>query len=171
MKPQQEQLNWMQVESHYGALLLLVSAKGLVRCEPALCAEAFVLRHQQAGRSLQRASEVLRLAWQDQIQQALHPTGRLPQLDVQGTAFQQQVWLALRWIPYGQTWSYSQLAEALGRPKAVRAVASACGANPISLLLPCHRVVAKDGGLGGYHWGTDLKARFLQLEALPPSAA
>lgn len=85
-------------------------------------------------------------------------------LDVRGTAFQAAVWDALGRIPLGQTCSYSELARAIGRPDAVRAVASACAGNRIGLLIPCHRVIAADGGLAGYRWGVERKARLLERE-------
>ncbi|HLW54951.1 MAG TPA: bifunctional DNA-binding transcriptional regulator/O6-methylguanine-DNA methyltransferase Ada [Candidatus Angelobacter sp.] len=85
-------------------------------------------------------------------------------LDIQGTAFQQLVWNALRRIPRGQTRSYSEVAEALGHPKAVRAVAGACAANPVAVVVPCHRVVQKNGKLSGYRWGTKRKAALLESE-------
>ena len=83
---------------------------------------------------------------------------------IKGTEFQQAVWRALAQIPYGQTCSYKELAQALGRPKAVRAVANAVGQNPLSILLPCHRVLAHDGGLGGYRGGLDMRTYLLNLE-------
>jgi len=86
-------------------------------------------------------------------------------LDVQGTAFQQKVWKALRKIPAGKTVSYADVARAIGAPKAVRAVAGACAANPVAVAIPCHRVVAKDGGLGGYHWGAERKRALLARES------
>lgn len=85
-------------------------------------------------------------------------------LDLRGTAFQVRVWEALRGIPRGQTRSYAEVAEAIGRPTAVRAVASACAANPAAIVVPCHRVVRKDGSLGGYRWGLDVKSALLQAE-------
>ncbi|MDA8480924.1 bifunctional DNA-binding transcriptional regulator/O6-methylguanine-DNA methyltransferase Ada [Citrobacter sp. Awk 4] len=85
-------------------------------------------------------------------------------LDIQGTAFQQQVWQALRTIPCGETVSYQQLANAIGKPKAVRAVASACGANKLAIVIPCHRVVRGDGSLSGYRWGVARKAQLLKRE-------
>lgn len=85
-------------------------------------------------------------------------------LDVQGTAFQQRVWQALRAIPAGATTTYTELAQTLGRPSAVRAVASACAANPCAVAVPCHRVVRKDGGLAGYRWGIERKAELLRRE-------
>src|SRR5207247_818049 len=73
-------------------------------------------------------------------------------LDLQATAFQLRVWEELKRIPYGATRSYSQIAQSIGRPTATRAVARACATNPVSLAVPCHRVVREDGGLGGYRW-------------------
>ena len=86
-------------------------------------------------------------------------------LDIRGTAFQQRVWLALREIPVGKTLSYSQLAQNIGKPKAVRAVASACAANKIAVAIPCHRVVRMDGALSGYRWGLVRKANLLEKES------
>jgi AraC family transcriptional regulator of adaptative response/methylated-DNA-[protein]-cysteine methyltransferase len=74
------------------------------------------------------------------------------------------VWEALRSIPRGETRTYSQIAELIGQPQAVRAVAQACASNPLALLIPCHRVVRADGGLGGYRWGVDLKRALLDAE-------
>lgn len=81
-----------------------------------------------------------------------------------GTPFQRRVWLRLREIPAGRTWSYSELARAVGRPAAVRAVGAANGANPIALVLPCHRVIGKDGSLTGYGGGLDRKRWLLRHE-------
>lgn len=85
-------------------------------------------------------------------------------LDIRGTAFQRRVWEVLQAIPAGQTRSYSDIAEALGMPRAVRAVASACAANRIAVAIPCHRAVARDGSLAGYRWGLDRKAALLARE-------
>ena len=86
-------------------------------------------------------------------------------LDIQGTAFQQRVWQALRDIPHGSTISYRQLAERIGAPKAIRAVASACAANMLAMAIPCHRVVGSDGRLTGYRWGIARKQELLKREA------
>src|SRR6266567_1975874 len=86
-------------------------------------------------------------------------------VDVQATAFQWRVWEMLRAIPYGSTRSYSAIAQALGNPKAARAVAHACATNPVSLVIPCHRVVRENGALGGYRWGLERKQRLLAEEA------
>lgn len=85
-------------------------------------------------------------------------------LDVRGTAFQQRVWAALRAIPPGETVSYTELAQRIGSPAAVRAVAGACAANPVAVAIPCHRVVRNDGGLSGYRWGIERKAALIKRE-------
>lgn len=93
------------------------------------------------------------------------PGGRLPlPMDVQGTAFQQKVWQELCQIPLGSTRSYSEVAQAIGEPHAVRAVAAACAANKMAVAIPCHRVVSSDGSLSGYRWGVSRKAKLLQSE-------
>ncbi|MFJ3155053.1 bifunctional DNA-binding transcriptional regulator/O6-methylguanine-DNA methyltransferase Ada [Pseudomonas protegens] len=86
-------------------------------------------------------------------------------LDVQGTAFQERVWRALREIPPGTTVSYTEIAERIGSPKAVRAVAQACATNHIAVAIPCHRVVRRNGDLAGYRWGVDRKRELLHREA------
>ncbi len=85
-------------------------------------------------------------------------------LDIGATAFQRRVWDALRRIRYGQTRSYTEIAESLGAPRAVRAVANACASNPVALAIPCHRVIGKDGAIAGYRWGTPRKETLLETE-------
>jgi AraC family transcriptional regulator, regulatory protein of adaptative response / methylated-DNA-[protein]-cysteine methyltransferase len=85
-------------------------------------------------------------------------------LDLHGTAFQRSVWKALCAIPRGQTRTYGQIATALGQPGAARAVGAACGANPVALLVPCHRALRAGGGLGGFRWGLEKKQMLLALE-------
>ncbi len=85
-------------------------------------------------------------------------------LDIRGTAFQQRVWQALRKIPPGTTATYAEISQHIGAPKAVRAVASACGANKIAVAIPCHRVVRTDGSLSGYRWGVERKRALLERE-------
>lgn len=87
-------------------------------------------------------------------------------LDVRGTAFQQRVWQALREIPAGRTVSYSQIAQRIGAPKAVRAVGAAVGANPLAVAIPCHRVIRHDGSLCGYRWGVERKRALIEREAI-----
>jgi AraC family transcriptional regulator of adaptative response/methylated-DNA-[protein]-cysteine methyltransferase len=86
-------------------------------------------------------------------------------LDIRGTAFQQRVWKALARIPAGKTASYAEIAKRIGAPKATRAVAQACGANPLAVAIPCHRVVRTDGDVAGYRWGVERKRALLDREA------
>ena len=86
-------------------------------------------------------------------------------LDVRGTAFQQRVWMALREIPVGQTASYASIAEKIGSPRSVRAVAGACAANALAVAIPCHRVVRHDGNLSGYRWGVERKRELIARES------
>jgi len=90
--------------------------------------------------------------------------GKIPELNPIGTEFQQSIWRALQQIPKGKTTTYAQIAEAIGRPKAVRAVGTAIGANPIAYLIPCHRVTKSDGGIGGFRWGLECKKKILDWE-------
>lgn len=105
----------------------------------------------------------------EQVQKILNHLDRneprldLP-LDIRSTAFQRQVWEKLRAIPYGQTVSYGDVAKALGKPGAVRAVGRACATNPVALVIPCHRVVREDRSLGGYRWGLERKKKLLESE-------
>ena len=97
-----------------------------------------------------------------------HLDGRRPRLDlpidVQATSFQWQVWKALAEIPSGETRTYAQVAAAIGRPRAVRAVGHACAMNKVAILIPCHRVVPSAGGVGKYRWGADRKKALLDRE-------
>ena len=86
-------------------------------------------------------------------------------LDIRGTAFQRRVWEALREIPMGSTASYMDIANRIGSPRSVRAVAQACGANALAIAIPCHRVVRNDGALSGYRWGVERKRMLLDREA------
>jgi AraC family transcriptional regulator of adaptative response/methylated-DNA-[protein]-cysteine methyltransferase len=85
-------------------------------------------------------------------------------LDIRSTAFQRRVWAALRAIPHGTVTTYAGLARSLGMPNGARAVGSACAANPVAIVLPCHRVVRGDGGLGGYRWGLERKHQLIERE-------
>nr|WP_245804717.1 methylated-DNA--[protein]-cysteine S-methyltransferase [Halobacillus hunanensis] len=84
--------------------------------------------------------------------------------DIKGTAFQHRVWEVLKQIPYGETFTYSQIAHMIGKPSAVRAVGTAIGANPVLVFIPCHRVVGKNGSLTGYRGGLEMKKNLLQIE-------
>ena len=151
-----------------GALRLASTAKGLAflelphasgrglegwlrRCLPdARCSESEAA-HREAGSQLLEYLEGARTRFE------------LP-LDLRGTPFQLRVWEALLEIPYGETRSYREIARAVRKPDAVRAVGSANGANPVALVVPCHRVIQSGGRLGGYGGGLELKARLLAME-------
>jgi AraC family transcriptional regulator of adaptative response/methylated-DNA-[protein]-cysteine methyltransferase len=158
--------------SPIGILIAVASARGLVAVrigtdETTLECEM----EEEFGRaSLRRADDAMADYLTALQTHAL--TGRatdLP-LDPRGTAFQIQVWNALREIPAGQTRTYAQVAASIGKPTGARAVASACASNPIALAIPCHRVIRGDGSLAGYAWGLQLKERLLALEAQPQAA-
>ena len=104
--------------------------------------------------------------WIQSLRQHLKSAAPLPDLplDIRATAFTMRVWEYLRTIPQGQVRSYSQVAEGVGKPSAVRAVARACASNKVALLIPCHRVIRNDGGLGGYRWGIGRKQAILERE-------
>lgn len=112
------------------------------------------------GRSLQRVAVQARTAVESPGSKLSLP------LDPQGTPFQQRVWRALRDVPAGSTATYSDIAARIGAPSAVRAVAHACGANPVAVAIPCHRIVRRDGRLVGYLWGIERKRELLRREAL-----
>lgn len=98
------------------------------------------------------------------LAESIFVKGEKPSLKPIGTDFQLQVWEALQEIPQGTTSTYASIAQRIGNPRAVRAVGTAIGANPIGYLIPCHRVVRTDGGLGGFRWGLELKKKILELE-------
>jgi AraC family transcriptional regulator of adaptative response/methylated-DNA-[protein]-cysteine methyltransferase len=97
--------------------------------------------------------------------EGLPPGLELPPLDVPASRFRRRVWEALRKITRGETRTYADVASALGRPRAARAVGQACAANPVALLVPCHRVVPAAGGAGGYRWGSERKRALLRAES------
>jgi len=104
--------------------------------------------------------------WLNQVLE--HVNGKSPRidlpLDIQATAFQWRVWNELRQIPLGATRSYQEIAKAIGKPKAIRAVARACAGNHAALVIPCHRVIREDKSLGGYRWGLERKRKLLETE-------
>ena len=92
-----------------------------------------------------------------------------PPMDIRGTPFQFAVWEQLRAIPAGETRSYSEIARRIGRPRAIRAVGTANGANPVSIIIPCHRAIRASGHLGGYRWGLERKRKLLEMERKRPA--
>lgn len=150
-----------------GWLLAAATERGLCAVRLGDSAEALeaTLRHEFAAAEIHQQEGGLAL-WVDTIVAYLR--GEQPHLDlpfdVRATAFQQRVWKALQSIPYGETRSYAQVAQAINNPKAVRAVARACASNSVALVVPCHRVVRGDGDLGGYRWGVERKQKLLAME-------
>jgi len=148
--------------------------KALIGATPlGICAVYFGARERPLASELRarfpkarisRSPELLRFA--KARLKAVFEGARDPELplDIRATAFQAKVWESLRAIPFGETRTYLEIARSIGRPAAVRAVAAACGANPVSLLIPCHRVVGSDGRLHGYRWGLDRKKTLLARE-------
>ena len=155
------------VKSPLGRLLVAATLRGV--CAVSMGgSDAELLRALEAeypAATLQGADAALE-KWARHI--VAHLEGRSPRLDlpldIQATAFQWQVWNALAAIPYGETRTYKDVAAAIGRPSAVRAVAHACATNPVALAIPCHRVVRTGGGLGGYRWGLPRKKALLEAE-------
>jgi len=163
-----QHLHFAVAESSLGALLVAATAAGV-------CAIQFGDDPQSLERDLRRRFPAAVLdsgdaGFQDLVArvvalaEAPGSDDALP-LDIRGTAFQERVWQALRGIPAGQTASYAEIAAAIGHPRAVRAVAQACAANPVAVAVPCHRVVRSDGALSGYRWGVERKRALLAREA------
>jgi AraC family transcriptional regulator of adaptative response/methylated-DNA-[protein]-cysteine methyltransferase len=149
-------IRWTVAETSLGPLLVAATDKGL--CRVAFDENALdLVQRFPAAEVVQGGAALAELA--ARVVAEVETPGRdfdLP-IDVQGTAFQEAVWQALRAIPAGETRSYSQLALAAGNPRAVRAVGTACGANPVAVLVPCHRAQRADGSMGGYAYGIDRK--------------
>ncbi len=169
-----QQISYTAVPSPLGTVLVAATAAGV-------CAVRFVdpghddrteleaaLRAEFPAATLTPDDDGLKAAAAAVVEAAGGGGGLDLPLDVRATAFQLRVWRALREIPRGETRSYTQVAEAIGQPRAVRAVASACAANPVALVVPCHRVVAAGGGLAGYRWGVDRKRALLDAERTAP---
>jgi AraC family transcriptional regulator of adaptative response/methylated-DNA-[protein]-cysteine methyltransferase len=158
-------IHWAVVPTTLGQMLVAATEKGVCRLsfneDPAALAERFPNAERAQGGEAFAAllAEIVAAVEAPGARDFAH----IP-LDVKGTAFQEAVWQELRRIPKGETRTYAQLAAAIGKPGAVRAAGSANGANHVSVLIPCHRVIRTDGTLGGYAWGLDIKAKLLERE-------
>jgi len=161
------EIGYVISESPLGWLLVAATPQGVcaVKLGDSPRALEAELRSEFAAATLQSDQPGLR-QWVGAILEYLR--GEQPHLDlptdVRATAFQRRVWEELRRIPFGETRSYSEVAAALGQPRAVRAVARACAVNPTALIVPCHRVIGEDGKLRGYRWGLERKRRLLEQE-------
>jgi AraC family transcriptional regulator, regulatory protein of adaptative response / methylated-DNA-[protein]-cysteine methyltransferase len=162
-----ETIRFTVVPSDLGRVLVAATDRGV--CSVALGDDAepleAALRGEFPGAAIVRDDAALAALVDEVGRAAAGEAGRaaLP-LDLRGTAFQLRVWDALRAVPRGRTRTYSELAAAIGAPRAVRAVARACASNPVALVVPCHRIVRGDGGMGGYRWGLDRKRALLERE-------
>ena len=161
-----ETLFLSRYDSPLGRYVLVTSDKGIVCLEPEEHAVSRISRWKEEGVSMKegsglgnRAVRELRAYFAGRLKKFTLP------LDLRGTPFQKSVWEALLAIPYGETRSYSDIAQAVGKPAAVRAVGLANGANPVSIVVPCHRVIGKSGDLVGYGGGLERKRALLELEA------
>lgn len=150
-------------ETSLGAMLVAATDKGICRLSFDENEDKLARRFPNAR--IEAGGEAMAALLEGAVA-AVETPSRMPDLplDVAGTAFQQAVWAELRRIPPGETRTYTQMAAAVGKPKAVRAAGSANGANPVSVLIPCHRVVRSDGSLGGYAYGLDRKRALLDKE-------
>jgi len=159
-----ETIRWGVAPTDLGPLLVAATERGI--CRVAFEEDDRVLREHFPNARIEKGGEALDGLLAEAVEFVSQP-GRamtLP-LDVRGTAFQQAVWRELSRIPPGETLSYAALAARAGNPNAVRAAGSACGANPVALLIPCHRARRTDGSLGGYAWGLPIKRELLEREA------
>lgn len=166
-----QSISYALIDSPVGRLLLAATDRGL--CSVQLGDDDDVLLAGLRSEFPQAAiapaatpgSPALEL-WREALERHLENQEPLPDLplDVRASAFQQQVWSYLRTIPRGEVRTYQQVAQAIGRPNAMRAVGTACGKNPTALVVPCHRVIRGDGASGGYRWGEDRKRRILAAE-------
>lgn len=157
-------IHWTQNDTSLGRLLLAWTDKGVCRLSFDEGSEALAARFPAAvlNPAGEESADMLAAVLASIETPA---TGVAVPLDVRGTAFQHAVWQALSEIPPGETRSYAQIAASIGKPKAVRAVGSACGANPVAVLIPCHRALRTDGTLGGYAYGLPIKIELLKRES------
>lgn len=160
-------INYTIVDSRLGKLMVAATAKGI--CAVSFGDDADQLKNELEQEFFAASIENNDAVLTDSVTAILRSLDgektilNLP-LDLRASAFQMRVWSELRKIPYGETRSYGQIAEKLGNPKSVRAVARACATNPVALVTPCHRVIAADGKLRGYRWGIDRKKQLLAQE-------
>ncbi|MFC1825618.1 bifunctional DNA-binding transcriptional regulator/O6-methylguanine-DNA methyltransferase Ada [Thermodesulfobacteriota bacterium] len=162
-----QKIHYSVVKSPLGFLVLAATKKGIcaVRIGESKKALVEALKNEFKNADINETHSEFS-EWSQMIINYLAGSAPWPRLpfDVKATAFQRKVWEHLRSIPEGQTMHYSEIATAIGQPKATRAVARACGSNPVAIVVPCHRVVPKAGGAGGYRWGPERKRKLLALE-------
>jgi AraC family transcriptional regulator of adaptative response/methylated-DNA-[protein]-cysteine methyltransferase len=161
------EIDFTIAESPLGRLLLAATARGVCRVMIGDADKVLErdLRDEYPHAAIRRNDRLLNAQVRTLLE---HLRGRSPHadlpIDVRATAFQWRVWRQLQAIPYGETRTYQEVAAAIGRPSATRAVARACATNPVALLIPCHRVIRTDGSMGGYRWGVARKQTLLKQE-------
>ena len=168
-----EHIRYAIADSPLGPLLVAATPRGLCHIAFADTPEALLTSLQSAfpQATLQQMDRELSFAVEGVIAALSEaPSAQTLPLDIRATAFQTRVWRALQDIPRGETRTYSQIASSLGSPTSVRAVAAACAANPLAILVPCHRVIGKSGALTGYRWGLERKRQLLAAEGAHPSS-
>ncbi|MEA2765760.1 MAG: AraC family transcriptional regulator [Gemmatimonadaceae bacterium] len=164
------EISYLTVRTSLGTLLVAATGRGV--CAVTLGDNARHLEtalereYPAATRSRVTAPTSQLAAWVEEIVAAVDGERAHPHvpLDVRASVFQWKVWRELQKIPFGETRTYTEIAEAIGTPRAARAVATACATNPVSVVIPCHRVVRRGGGLGGYRWGIERKRRLVEKE-------
>jgi len=166
-----EEITYCFRESALGQLIIAGSAKGVCAVligshQDSLLAD---LRRRFPQARLKEGGEAMERLAEKVVAMIEHPSARIDiPLDIRGTDFQKAVWEAVSNIPVGQTASYGEIAKRVNLPRASRAVASACGANALAVIIPCHRVIKSDGTIAGYHWGVERRRKLLQLETSHP---
>lgn len=148
-------MNWFTYNTPHGKITLASDGQSLTRVLPGEAALDGVYAPNAITNLASTELQEYFAGHRRMFDVPLHPAG---------TAFQAEVWRAIELIPYGQTRTYSEVAESIGRPGAARAVGSAANANPLPIIIPCHRVVPASGGIGGYAFGTNMKQFLLDLE-------
>ncbi len=164
------EISWVSLETPLGPIALAATDHGLCFLEFGESKHALEQRLQDefpnAIRAEANANTTALRQWHEAIVATINTGANMPNLplDIRATAFEALVWTYLRTIPAGETRSYAEVATAIGKPSATRAVANACGRNPVALAIPCHRVIRASGELGGYRWGLDKKTALLTTE-------
>ena len=160
-----ETIRYVVTDSQLGPLLVAATSKGI--CRLTFGEDEGALRRRFPNADIRKDDGTI-AGWVEGALTAIDRPESAPELpiDVRGTAFQEKVWQELRKIPLGQTRSYADIAAAVGQPGAVRAVGTANGSNPVSVLVPCHRVIRSDGSLGGYGGGLPNKVKLLAAEGI-----
>lgn len=146
--------NWWQAKGEHPLGILAIAGKGDALVGVGFNEQIEDLQHKLAGYEIPKIATLLK--WEDVL--------TFDKILALGTPFQISVWKELLKIPAGEVRTYSDIAQAIGSPKAVRAVGTAVGSNPVSIIIPCHRILPKSGGIGHYYWGAPFKEKLLEME-------